>query len=43
MSADFSKLMKLHSDNLIAHADRDGLTAVRRTVFLSRGGHAPGT
>lgn len=27
---------------LAAHADRDGLTGVRRAVFLDRGGHAPG-
>lgn len=42
MTADFSKLLKHLSDNLEAHADRDGLSPVRRAVFLSRGGHAPG-
>lgn len=31
------------AENLEAHADRDGLSPVARAVFLSRGGHAPGT
>lgn len=42
MSADFSKLLAHLAANLEAHADRDGLSPVRRAVFLSRGGHAPG-
>lgn len=42
MTADFSKLLKHLSDNLEAHADRDQLSPVRRALFLSRGGHAPG-
>lgn len=41
--ADFSKVMQHLADNLVAHADRDGLTGVMRAVFLARGGHAPGT
>lgn len=43
MSADFSKLMAALAEGLEAHADRDGLTGVRRAVFLARGGHGPGT
>ncbi len=42
MSADFSKLLKLIAESTEAHADLDGLTGVRRAVFLARGGHAPG-
>ncbi len=42
MSADFSRVAKALSDGLVAHADRDGLTSVRRAVFMARGGHAPG-
>lgn len=41
--ADFSRLFKALDEGLAAHADRDGLTGARRAVFLSRGGHAPGT
>lgn len=41
--ADFSKLVEALAEGLTAHADRDGLAGVRRAVFLSRGGHAPGT
>jgi hypothetical protein len=40
--ADFSKLLAHLAENLEAHADRDGLTGVRRAVFLDRGWHAPG-
>ena len=43
MSADFSTLLAHLNDELIAHADRDKLEGVWRTVFLARGGHAPGT
>lgn len=42
MSADFSKLMAHLGEELRRHADRDGLSPVRRAVFLARGGHAPG-
>lgn len=35
-------LLQYLGEQLEAHADRDGLTGVRRAVFLSRGGHAPG-
>jgi hypothetical protein len=41
--ADFSKLLAALDEGLVAHADRDGLTGVMRAVFMSRGGHAPGT
>jgi hypothetical protein len=41
MSADFSKLLKHIAEGIEAHADRDGLTGVRRAVFLARGDHAP--
>lgn len=41
--ADFSKLVQHLGDNLVAHAKRDGLGPVATAVFLSRGGHAPGT
>lgn len=41
MSADFSKLMNHMAESLERHADRDGLTGVKRAVFLARGGHAP--
>lgn len=40
---DFSKLLTALDEGLVAHADRDGLTGVMRAVFMSRGGHAPGT
>lgn len=43
MSADFSKVHALLSENLVEHAKRDGLSPVMTAVFLSRGGHAPGT
>lgn len=43
MSADFSKLLAHLDEGLRRHADADGLTGVRRAVFLDRGGHAPGT
>jgi hypothetical protein len=42
MSADFSRLFQCIAESTEAHADRDGLTGVRRAVFLARGGHAPG-
>jgi hypothetical protein len=42
MGADFSRLMAHLAANLIEHADRDGLTGVKRGIFLDRGGHAPG-
>jgi hypothetical protein len=40
--ADFSRLMKHIAESTVAHADRDRLVGVRRSVFLARGGHAPG-
>lgn len=43
MSADFSRLTAALAEALAGHADRDGLTGVRRAVFFARGGHAPGT
>lgn len=43
MSADFSKVAAHLSANLVEHAKRDGLSPVATAVFLSRGGHAPGT
>jgi hypothetical protein len=42
MSADFSRAFRALHDGLTAHADRDGLTGVKRAVFIDRGGHAPG-
>ncbi len=42
MNADFSKIAAHLAANLEAHADRDGLTGVRRAIFLDRGRHAPG-
>jgi len=42
MAADFSRAAAALGDGLVEHADRDGLTAVRRAVFMDRGGHAPG-
>lgn len=42
MGADFSRLLAHLAQRLDQHADADGLTGVRRAVFLSRGGHAPG-
>jgi hypothetical protein len=43
MSADFSKVAAHLAGNLVEHAKRDGLSPVMTAVFLSRGGHAPGT
>lgn len=43
MSANFSKVMRHLDDNLVEHAKRDGLSPVMTAVFLSRGGHAPGS
>lgn len=40
--ADIQRMMQHLADGAVAHADRDGLTGVRRAVFLDRGGHAPG-
>jgi hypothetical protein len=40
--ADFSRVAAHLEAGLKQHADRDGLTGVRRAVFLARGGHAPG-
>lgn len=37
-----ARLFQHLGEQLQAHADRDGLTGVRRAVFLDRGGHAPG-
>lgn len=37
-----NRLMDLMANALEKHADEDGLTGVRRAVFLARGGHAPG-
>lgn len=42
MSADFSKLMAALAKANEDHADRDGLTGVRRAIYLDRGRHAPG-
>jgi hypothetical protein len=39
---DFSHVMAHLESGLHAHADRDGLTGVRRAIFIERGGHAPG-
>lgn len=36
------RLLAHFAAELEAHADRDGLTALGRAVFLARGGHAPG-
>lgn len=42
MMADF-RAVELHMHNeLLRHADLDGLVGVKRAVFLDRGGHAPG-
>jgi len=40
--ADFSLVARALGQGLIDHADRDGLTGVRRAVFMDRGRHAPG-
>ena len=40
--ADFSWVLQVLGEGLVKHADVDGLTGVRRAVFLARGGHAPG-
>lgn len=42
MSADFFRVLAHLAQRLDQHADADGLTGVRRAVFLSRGGHAVG-
>lgn len=42
MGADFSRAFAAVSAGMVAHADRDGLTGVKRAVFLDRGQHAPG-
>lgn len=42
MSADFSRAAAALGQALHEHADRDGLTGVRRAVFLDRGRHAVG-
>lgn len=42
MSADFSRLVAHLAEGLRAHADRDGLTGVKRALFIERGGHAAG-
>lgn len=39
--ADFSRVARALGQGLIEHADRDGLTGVKRAVFMDRGGHAP--
>ena len=36
------KLLEQIAESNSAHADRDGLTGLKRTLFLQRGGHAPG-
>lgn len=43
MSADFSRVAAHLAENLVEHAKRDGPSPVMTAVFLSRGGHAPGT
>jgi hypothetical protein len=40
--ADFRAVGYALGQGLIDHADRDGLTGVKRAVFMDRGGHAPG-
>lgn len=40
--ADLSELLRVLGEGLERHADIDGLTGVRRAVFMARGGHAPG-
>jgi hypothetical protein len=42
MGADFSQLLAHLGDEVVKHADKDGLTGVRRAVFLDRGAHAVG-
>ena len=42
MTADWSRLAVHLAAGVIEHADRDGLTGIRRACFLDRGGHAPG-
>jgi hypothetical protein len=42
MSADFSRVAAHLAANLEEHAERDGLTGVRRAVFIDRGRHAVG-
>jgi hypothetical protein len=38
----WAPLFRHLGEQLDAHADRDGLTGLRRALFLTRGGHAPG-
>jgi hypothetical protein len=40
--ADLQRMMSHLAEAAEQHADRDGLTGVRRAVFLARGGHEPG-
>ncbi len=42
MSADFSRLLDHLHQNLVEHAERDGMNEVRKAIFLARGRHAPG-
>lgn len=42
MGFDARRLIQAIADGNVAHADRDGLTGLRRDLFLMRGGHAPG-
>lgn len=42
-SAAFGPLLAHLAAGLEAHADRDGLTGVRRAVFLANGGHVHGS
>lgn len=39
--AGFTALWQDLADGLEAHADRDGLTGLKRTLFMARGGHPP--
>lgn len=40
--AGFTALWQHLVDGLEAHADRDGLTGLKRTLFMARGDHPPG-
>ena len=46
MSADFTRVLKALGEANRKHAEEEwpgeGLNAVRRAVYLARGGHAPG-
>lgn len=42
MGFDASKLMQSLADGVVAHADRDGLTGLKRDLFLMRGWHPRG-